>query len=731
MIIENTNMVTMLVGPIEEVSRFTSRNQKLLEGHSLLPLGSLKTAAKRLTKEKAGLILIYVQELSEKHANLIKTIVIKNMDVPIIAVVPGEDPDLVRRVFRCNVFDVVFDKGEQESSYLNESINRAIAFSSLHQTRGMPEPKPETVVEPEIPPGETSLKQNPKSRLKPEPSSPFMWLFRNAHKALCITWQKLTHPSPFIKDTEIRHQAKLLSSILVFLIPLFSIGVYFNIRANRGFLYGMLFISVWIMLVLSYVVSRTRHYYWAAFLSVIPLSVLPYVPQFLMKNHSDQRFIIAMIWVMFAILLGSLILKLRQLLLLVAFHLISMASLLFFRPEINPMHLLKPWSFILCMSTLILVEARLRRQAFKDLLDKSNQLSESERRYHSLFDATFEAIIVLDGNLIVDANHAFEKLFGYPLTQVIGSDLAEYLDKQKFPGQLDDLGEAHLRGRHKDGSFIELEVTTRPHIYRGRTTTVAALRDVTVRKEMEQKLRDKNHELTDFTYVVSHDLKNPLNIIKGYLSAIAADQKLFARYYQKVINQADGLLVFIDSLLKLSRAGRVLDHRQPVDVAKMVRMNFAVSRPDKLKASLDVNPHTPGITGDPVRLGQVISNLVLNSINFQDPKKEHLQIKLSGRQEADRIIYTYSDNGIGIAPDRLDRIFESGFTTRRGSGSGFGLAIAKKIMLAHGGGIFARSEGPGQGAEFTFWFPAEDCNVDKNDDQEQSGKKKLHKADSE
>jgi signal transduction histidine kinase len=101
-------------------------------------------------------------------------------------------------------------------------------------------------------------------------------------------------------------------------------------------------------------------------------------------------------------------------------------------------------------------------------------------------------------------------------------------------------------------------------------------------------------------------------------------------------------------------------------------------------------------------------NLITNSIKSRDPQKKEIIIEVEFEQENNKLSIHIKDNGLGIEPKNLKKIFTIGFTTRRNKGTGFGLPICKKIVEAHGGSIFAESESKNQGATFVItlpWFP--------------------------
>ena len=113
-------------------------------------------------------------------------------------------------------------------------------------------------------------------------------------------------------------------------------------------------------------------------------------------------------------------------------------------------------------------------------------------------------------------------------------------------------------------------------------------------KEANTLLVNKNTELDDFAYTVSHDLKNPINIIKGFLNLIKDDPGLFEGYFNRIINQCDFMLSFISNLLQLSRAGKIIDQEKEINLENLIKMIVVVSKPPELKLNLKFNSSNTG-----------------------------------------------------------------------------------------------------------------------------------------
>lgn len=224
---------------------------------------------------------------------------------------------------------------------------------------------------------------------------------------------------------------------------------------------------------------------------------------------------------------------------------------------------------------------------------------------------------------------------------------------------------------------------------------------------------------TEFLSVVSHELRTPITPIKGYASMLISEtlgklsdeQKSAVTVIQK---EGDHLLNLIDSILDVSRLsyGRPLElEKQPVLIRTLAEELNDVLQPEAKMRDIDISvglpPDFPTIMGDPVKLRRLLANLLGNSLKFT-PKGGH--IKIAGSADQDMVEVSVIDDGIGLAKESLEKIFERFYQvdssyTRAAGGIGLGLAIAKEIVETHGGRILAESGGLGKGTKISFTLP--------------------------
>jgi PAS domain S-box-containing protein len=230
-------------------------------------------------------------------------------------------------------------------------------------------------------------------------------------------------------------------------------------------------------------------------------------------------------------------------------------------------------------------------------------------------------------------------------------------------------------------------------------------------KKMTDELTRSNKDLKEFAYVVSHDLREPLQVIKGFLALFEK------RYKDKLDEKAIELIRFavdgakrmqelIKDLLEYSQVGTRGKEFKPADCSLI--LNKAISN---LKVSIEesgavvTHDGLPTVIADAIQLSSLFQNLIGNAIKFRG--SEAPRIHISAQRKGDEWLFSVGDNGIGIDPEFADKIFDVFqrlHSTEEYPGTGIGLAICKKIVEHHEGRIWVESE-PGEGATFYFTIP--------------------------
>ncbi len=257
------------------------------------------------------------------------------------------------------------------------------------------------------------------------------------------------------------------------------------------------------------------------------------------------------------------------------------------------------------------------------------------------------------------------------------------------------------------------------------------------RKQLLNELAAKNRELEQIIYVTSHDLRSPLTNIDGFsrefdkflkeLSTIFQKEDISAETKEKVRQiiekDAPESIHFIKSslykmesllngLLKLSRVGKTELDVQNLDM-NMLMSNVIRTFKYRIKETgtkLEIS-ELPSCEGDEVQINQLFSNLIDNALKYLDPEKTGM-IRISGHEEKEESVYRIEDNGIGIPPEHLDKIFKifNRLDPSSSSGEGLGLAIVQKIVNIHRGKIQVESES-GKGSTFSVSLPRQTLDL--------------------
>ena len=240
--------------------------------------------------------------------------------------------------------------------------------------------------------------------------------------------------------------------------------------------------------------------------------------------------------------------------------------------------------------------------------------------------------------------------------------------------------------------------------------------DITDSKLAEEALREADRRKDEFIAILAHELRNPLAPIKNAVQILRHPELDASRlaWSQNVIErQVDSLTKLVDDLLDISRisCGNIALRRKSLAVADLVAAAVETCQPliDARRHALILSlpSELPRIDGDPLRLEQVLSNLLNNAAIYTEPGGS---IQLSVQQEGGEVVVRVKDTGIGIAPSMLVQVFER-FVRADGSrqnvqgGLGIGLSLAKQLAVLHGGTLTAASEGAGKGSEFSLRLP--------------------------
>jgi light-regulated signal transduction histidine kinase (bacteriophytochrome) len=235
--------------------------------------------------------------------------------------------------------------------------------------------------------------------------------------------------------------------------------------------------------------------------------------------------------------------------------------------------------------------------------------------------------------------------------------------------------------------------------------------EVTERKRIELALKRSNDDLSQFAFMISHDLQEPLRSITSFTELLhlnyshAFDEE-GASYLSYVAEGGRRMSAMITELLAFCGIQNAAPGSEPVALEDVLRGVLAnVSTALEESGGIITHDNLPVVVGDPTQLAEVFQNLIANSLKYRK-SDEPVRIHVSCRRGANEYVFSVTDNGVGFDQKYAEEIFGM-FKRLHGreiNGSGIGLAVVKKIVERHGGRIWAESS-PGQGARFSFTLP--------------------------
>ncbi len=333
-------------------------------------------------------------------------------------------------------------------------------------------------------------------------------------------------------------------------------------------------------------------------------------------------------------------------------------------------------------------------------------------------------ILVNQDGVITLVNNRTEELFAYERKELIGSQLEMLIPPgvaPQHPGhrnlffqkpQTRSMGAGRdLFARRKNGTEVQVEIGLNPIETAKGHMVLASIVDVTERKLQEARRVKHNKELEQFAYIASHDLQEPLRTVSNYMQVFEEDYREVLddkarKYLETVTHSIKRMSLLIAALLDFSHLSSN-KKRTSVDCATIteaVKADLATL----IKASgavIDVS-ELPRLNVFETDLRQVFQNLISNAIKFRK-KDVPPEIRIRAEKANEKWTFSVSDNGIGIASDHFDRIFnmfQRLHTNQEFEGSGIGLANCKKIVELHHGEIWVESK-LGQGTTFYFTIP--------------------------
>ncbi len=352
------------------------------------------------------------------------------------------------------------------------------------------------------------------------------------------------------------------------------------------------------------------------------------------------------------------------------------------------------------------------------------QVTRQNLRMAGLLNSVADGILILNPDLkVLQVNHAFERLANAPAEELIDKTFEQVVRWAKPPKGI-ELNEAvksqwqwggtktlFLEGdmlRYTPLDPIPVEITYAPLFSdEGELLNIiASVRDIT-------RFREAEELKTNFISVISHELKTPIALIKGYANTLRRDdvewdKAMVTESLRVIEEEADHLTAMVEDLLDATKlqSGGITLHKTEVDLAALIgdlSKKFSLQS-DKHQIFTNLSDDFPVITADETRLSQLISNLLTNAIKYS----EGGIIKIDGKKIEEKVQICVADQGKGFDPMDVpyvfDRFYRSSGVAKTTKGTGLGLYLCQSIVKAHGGNIWV-DESYQEGARICFTLP--------------------------
>ncbi len=399
------------------------------------------------------------------------------------------------------------------------------------------------------------------------------------------------------------------------------------------------------------------------------------------------------------------------------------------------------WLLVLLGLAAALVSALVAVFVIRRTARQAAIIEREHTKYRTLFETNTDGIVILDEGGFTDCNPATLRMFRFDtVADFLGrkpDELGAEIQPSGAPAR--EVAARHIReamenrhalfewtGRRADGSLFPVEIALHAMQLDGRTYIQAIMRDVTAQKAAEEALKAAHDAAlsaaemkSQFVANVSHEIRTPMNGIIG-MTRLLIDSRLAPRqheYAEAVLRSAESLMRIINEILDFSKieAGRLsveeIDFELPELLREVMELYAPRAEEKRLAFRLEGVEAMPAwVRGDPLRLRQVLLNLLDNALKFTERGEVRLAARrLAPRDGLDWYRFSVRDSGIGIPAAALERIFQAfsqadGSTSRKYGGTGLGLAICRQLVELMGGALRVESR-VGEGSAFHVDLP--------------------------
>lgn len=387
--------------------------------------------------------------------------------------------------------------------------------------------------------------------------------------------------------------------------------------------------------------------------------------------------------------------------------------------------------------TGIIRDITARKQLEEELRSRLQEVADAEERMRSVVDNVVDAIITIDERGVIQTfNPAAERIFGYRHEDAVGQNVKmlmpapdrsqhdAYVGNYLRTGVAKIIGSGReVVGERSDGSHFPMELAISEFRIGSNRYFTGIVRDITDRKRLERELHQRLEQLAladqrkdQFIGLLGHELRNPLAPVRNGLQILRhAEHQLqpMRNLVDMMERQVAQMVRLIDDLLDVSRItnGKISLQREQIDLRDVLRESVETASAEMRDRGQPLDVAVPDepvrVRADPMRIAQVINNLLNNASKFSNPGQ---RIAVALQRDGDSALIRVRDDGVGVPPDKQQEIFEmfvqaDSSLERQRSGLGIGLTLAKNLTELHGGTITVASSGLNLGTTFDVRLP--------------------------